>query len=66
MVNNPVTFGASIVLVIAGLAISLYGVSLNSGQAINTPMIAGSVSILTGIGVLTAGIMRLDDTADAE
>ena len=66
MVNEPLTFGASIILVIVGLAISLYGVSLNSGQALNTPMIAGSVIILAGIGTLTAGIMRLEDNAKAD
>ena len=66
MVNESLTFGASTILVIVGLAISLYGVSLNSGQALNMLMIAGGVSILTGIGVLTAGIMRLEDNPTAE
>ena len=66
MVNESLTFGASTILVIVGLAISLYGVSLNSGQALNTLMIAGGVSILIGIGVLTAGIMRLEDHSSAE
>ena len=66
MVNEAFTFRVSTILVIVGLAISLYGVSLNSGQALNIPMIAGGVSILTGIGVLAAGIMRLEDNPNAE
>lgn len=49
--------------VVAGLVILLYGVTLNSGQAVNTPMVAGGVLALCGIGVLTLGILTLDEPA---
>jgi len=52
--NDTVLFGLSQVALLAGLATLLYGVSLNAGQAVNTPMIAGGVIILVATGALVA------------
>jgi len=42
----------SLVAVIVGTAILLYGVFLDSGMEMNIPMIAGGVVMLAGIGLL--------------
>ena len=67
MVNESRTFGATVALTVVGLGIMLYGVSLNDGQALNAVMGAGSVVLVVALGVLTAGIMFVEDQhADAE
>ncbi len=60
MVNESVTFGLSTLGVIGGLVILLWGVSLNSGQALNAPVVAGGVVVLLAFGLLTTGVARLD------
>ncbi|MDY6764393.1 MAG: hypothetical protein SV377_01690 [Halobacteria archaeon] len=47
-------------LIVVGLAILLYGVSLNSGQSINMPMIAGGVVVLVAMGIFAGGLMMLE------
>lgn len=56
MVNESRTFGAVVGLTVVGLLIMLYGVSLNSGQALNAPMLAGGGVLLVATAALTAGI----------
>lgn len=60
MVNERTAFGVSTVGVTVGLLILLWGVSLNSGMALNTPMIAGGVVALAAVGVMTALVWRLE------
>lgn len=60
MVNESVTFGMSGLGVIVGLAIMLYGVYLESGMELTTPVIVGGVIVLAAFGLLTAGVARLD------
>jgi len=65
MVNESRTFGLVALLTLAGLGVMLYGVSLNSGQALNGPVIAGGVILVVAVAVLTAGLDALAD-GDAE
>ncbi len=64
MVNETRDFGLATVLTVAGLAVMLWGVSLNDGTAVNTPMIAGSVVIAVGIGIILVSVLRLEDPAE--
>jgi len=61
MVNESFTFGLATVLLLGGLAVMLFGVSLNAGQALNAPLIAGGIVIVAAIGILSAGILGLDE-----
>jgi high-affinity Fe2+/Pb2+ permease len=66
MVNESRTFGAVVALTLGGLAVMLYGVSLNAGQAMNNVMVAGGVVLLVALGLLTMGIDLLEaDESDA-
>jgi len=66
MVNESATFTGAMLVLVVGLAILLYGVSLNSGQSLNTEMLAGGVVIVVAMGIHTAGVMALDESHDAE
>ena len=61
MVNESATFVGATVVLVVGLVVMLYGVSLNAGQALNTPMLVGGVVVLVGVGIHTAGVMALDE-----
>jgi len=63
MVNESRTFGLVVLLTLAGLGVMLWGVTLNSGQALNTPMIAGGVVLVLATAILTAGIGALAEPA---
>jgi hypothetical protein len=56
MVNESRTFGVVVLLTLGGLGVMLWGVSLNSGMALNTPIIAGGLVLVVATGVFTAGI----------
>jgi len=66
MASDSIPFVASIVLTLVGMAIILYGVSLNYGESINMPMMAGGVVLLLGIGVLTQWVIAVDEAAGGE
>ena len=60
MASEPTTFGFATALTIIGLAIMLYGVTLNSGQAPNAAVAVGGVVVVVAFAVLTAGVMAID------
>ncbi|MFB6308673.1 MAG: hypothetical protein ABEH35_05015 [Haloarculaceae archaeon] len=60
MVNESGAFGFATVLTVIGLAIMLYGVSLNNGQSLNGVMIAGGTVIVVAFSILTAGVMTIE------
>ena len=60
MASESTTFGFATALTIIGLAIMLYGVTLNSGQAPNTVVAVGGVVVVIAFAVLTAGVMAID------
>ena len=66
MANDSIPFAASIVLTLVGMGVILYGVSLNYGESLNMPMVAGGVVLLLGIGILTQWIIAVDEQAAAE
>lgn len=61
MVNESRTFGLVVLLTLAGLAVMLWGVSLNSGLALNTPMIAGGAVLVVATALLTVGVGVLEE-----
>jgi peptidoglycan/LPS O-acetylase OafA/YrhL len=58
MVNEARSFGLAILLVVVGLAVLLYGVTLNHGASLNPTIAAGGVVV--GIAVMTLGVVRID------
>lgn len=60
MATEARTFGLASLLVVAGMAVMLYGVSLNNGEAPNGPIMAGGAVMLAAIGVLTMGVMAAE------
>lgn len=65
MVNETRDFGLATLLTIVGLAVLLWGVSLNNGTAFNQPMVAGGVIVAAGIGLILVAVMRLEEPHDA-
>ncbi|WP_115862947.1 hypothetical protein [Halorussus litoreus] len=65
MVRESVTFGLSLLVTVVGLAIVLYGVSLNAGLALNEFMLAGGGVVLVAIALHTGALMSMDDAHDA-
>ena len=65
MVNETRDFGLATLLTVVGLAVMLWGVSLNNGTAFNEPMIVGGVVVAAGIGLITVAVMRLEGSAEA-
>lgn len=59
MVNESANFGITILGLLVGLAIMLFGVSQNAGQALNGLMVVGGVIVVAAMGVLTAWLLRL-------
>lgn len=60
MANETRTFGAATVLTVVGLAVMLYGVTLNNGLAFNGPMLAGGGVVAVAILLLVFGVARLE------
>lgn len=60
-VNESVAFPLSLAGIVVGIAVMLYGVSLNAGQALNTPMLAGSVAVLVSFAALALAVAGLDE-----
>ena len=58
--NERTAFGLGTVGVVVGLLILLWGVSLNSGQALNTPQLAGGIVALAAVGLMTLKVWRLE------
>ena len=54
----------SLVAVIVGTAILLYGVVLDSGMEMNTPMAAGGLVMLAGMGVLVFHLASLEKESE--
>jgi hypothetical protein len=61
MVNESAVFGFSLVGVMAGLSVLIYGVTLNNGEELNEIMLAGGVVVLAAFGVFTLGVARLEE-----
>lgn len=51
-------------VLIVGIATLLYGVLLDSGMEMNTPMIAGGVVMLTGMGILVFHLASLEEEGE--
>lgn len=66
MVTETGTFAAATLLTVIGLAVMLYGVSLNNGTAFNGLMGAGGVIIGVGVASIVVAVMRLEATAEPE
>lgn len=66
MGNETRSFGTATVLTVVGLAVMLYGVSLDSGLVFNQAMAAGGVIVALGIGILVVAVMRLEAAPEAE
>lgn len=60
MVSEARSFGIGFGLVVLGLAVLLFGVTLNHGAALNTTIAAGGVVVIGGLAVVTAGVVRID------
>lgn len=65
MDNETRDFGLATLLTVVGLAVMLWGVSLNNGTAFNGPMIVGGLVVAVGIGLITVAVMRLEGSAEA-
>ena len=61
MVNESRTFGFVVLLTLVGLGVMLWGVSLDSGMEMNTPMIVGGVVLVVATGILTGVVGILDE-----
>lgn len=65
MASQRTTFATALALTVAGLAIMLYGVTLNSGQAPNAPVAVGGTVVLVAFAILTAGVLAVDERSEA-
>lgn len=54
----------STVVLIVGISVLLYGVFLDSGMEMNTPMIAGGVVMLAGMGLLVFHLASLEEEGE--
>jgi arginine exporter protein ArgO len=61
MADDSTMFGLSLVGVLAGLGVLIFGVIQNNGEELNELILAGGMIVLLGFGVLTLGIARLDE-----
>jgi high-affinity Fe2+/Pb2+ permease len=61
MADDSTVFGLSLVGVLAGLAVLIYGVTLTNGEHLNELILAGGIIVLLAFGLLTAGVAWLDD-----
>lgn len=46
--------------IVLGLAVLVFGVMQNAGQALNAPMVVGGVIVLAAVGLLAGWAMRLE------
>jgi len=65
MVRESISFGLSLLVTVVGLAIMLYGVSLNAGLALNEFMLAGGGVVLVAIVLHTGALMSMDDAHES-
>jgi len=65
MASQRTTFGTAFGLTIVGLAIMLYGVSLNNGAGPNAPIAVGGTVVVLAVAVLAAGVIALDSQSEA-
>lgn len=65
MVSDTVIFGLSTAGIAIGLVVMLYGVSLNSGQSLNTLITVGGLVILLSMGGILAGGWGHDEAEHA-
>lgn len=61
MVNERLNFVLSMLGLVVGLAILLFGVAQNAGQSLNEAMIVGGVVVLAAFAGYTQWIMRLEE-----
>ncbi|MFB6229211.1 MAG: hypothetical protein ABEH88_11790 [Halobacteriales archaeon] len=61
MANDSTVFGLSLVGVLAGLGVLIYGVTLNSGEELNEIMLAGGIIVLAAFGLFTLGVAQLEE-----
>jgi xanthine/uracil permease len=54
----------SLVAIIVGTVILLYGVILDSGMEMNTPMIAGGMVMIIGIGILAFALGSIEQEGE--
>lgn len=66
MVSETGTFGSATLVVLAGLVVMLYGVSLNNGVAFDLPMVVGGGIVIVGVIILMLGVLRLEEPEAAE
>lgn len=66
MTTEAQTFGLAGLLTVAGMAVMLWGVSLNNGEAPNAPILGGGAVVLVAIAVITLGIAASEPAHDAE
>jgi hypothetical protein len=64
MVSESTMFSLAMGVLLAGLAVMLYGVTLNNGAALNPTIAIGGVVAIGGVLVLTRGIMSLDPAGE--
>lgn len=64
MVDERLNFAVSMLGLVVGLAILLFGVMQNAGQSLNEAMIVGGVVVLAAFAIYTRWIMGLDEPAD--
>ena len=60
MVSEARSFGVAVGLVLLGLAVLLYGVTLNHGAALNATIAVGGVIVVVGLAITTLGVVRID------
>lgn len=65
MASQRAIFGSALGLTVVGLAVMLYGVSLNNGAGPNVPIAGGGLVILVAFAILSAGVIGLDDGHEA-
>lgn len=64
MVDERLNFAVSMLGLVVGLGILLFGVAQNAGQSLNEAMIVGGVVVLAAFAAYTRWIMSLDEPRD--
>lgn len=65
MISQRATFATTLALTIVGLAVMLFGVTLNSGRAPNLPVAIGETVAIVAFAILTAGVMAVAEPPEA-
>lgn len=60
MATDSAVFGGSTLVVVIGLVIMLYGVTLNAGESMNVPMGVGGIIALAAVAVMALRVARLE------